>query len=583
LSALITIDYRSLAAVRIMCGGVMIWWLYVVAPDLSAFYTDNGVISREVLNIHRHASYPTLLRTFDSLALVWVVWAIGIVGGLMMIMGWRTRLATVMCWLVCLALVGRNPLATQGGDTLLTLVLFWGMFLPLGAVFSVDAALNPENRRGEGVANIATFGLLLQVMYVYVIGALLKTSSVWVPYGSAVYVALHLDTLATPLAHWFRQYALPMMVLTWFVYWIELLTPVLLMFPDLRQRVRSVSLALLMMMHLGFRVFLNIGHFWLASLTSLASFIPASWWRTLGARYWRGRRYEIWYDRDCGFCWKVASILREFFLPRDTPLRPAQDHPEIGPLLERETSWVVVDHTGQRRLHWDAVAYVMRQSPLLLPIGWLATIYGLIGLGRPTYDLIGNSRGALGRISAVVLRPRTTLFTLSLPMKALAVCAILFCFGWNMRAVVGWSVTSPLFPQPVIEFGRAFGWTQHWNMFAPAPPPKDGYPVAIGTTADSETWDVFQDPPTTVNLTRPDYIAGVFKSHRWRRYANHVLWTGASTQPFLISEFGRFLCFRSAERGINVETVEIFWLTNETLAGFRSKDAQFREPVYTCP
>lgn len=580
---LLTIDYRSLAAFRIMCGATMVWWLVVVAPDLGAFYTDAGVISRDALNAHKPIGYPTLLRSVDSYGLVFAIWCFGLAGGLMMVVGWRSRLAAFMCWLACLALIGRNPLVTQGGDTLITLMAFWAMFLPTGAVFSVDAALHQENRRGEGALNLATFGLMAQTIYVYVFGALLKTDPVWIPSGSAVYVAAHLDSFATPFAHWFRQFALPMFALTWFVFWIELLAPALLMFPDRRLRVRSVTLALLMLMHVGFRLFLNIGHFWLASLTSLTAFIPSVWWDAVGRRHWRGRRYEIWYDRDCGFCRKVGSILREFFLPRETPLRPAQDHPEIGPLLEREVSWVLVDHTGARRLHWDAVAYVMRQSVLLAPFGWAATVYGWIGLGAPTYRLIGDSRGVLGAVTNLLLRPRMTVFSLSTPARIIVIAAILFGFGWNMRHVVGWSASSAAFPAPVLETGRALGWTQYWNMFAPAPPPQDGYPVVIGRTADGAEWDVFQDPPAPVDFARPAYMARVFESHRWRRYANYILWTRSKTRPLLLAEFTRFLCQRAAARGTPVETVEIVWLINTTLPGYVSRDGERREPVVACP
>jgi hypothetical protein len=341
-------------------------------------------------------------------------------------------------------------------------------------------------------------------------------------------------------------------------------------------------LALLMAMHVGFRLFLNIGHFWLVSITSLAAFIPASWWGAIGVRYWRGRRYEIWYDRDCGFCWKIASILREFFLPRETPMRPAQDHPEIGPLLEREVSWVVVGHDGQRRLHWDAVAYVTRQSLLLAPLGWMATVYGWIGLGAATYRLIGDSRGILGRVSGVLLKPRATLFRLSLPSNALLIFAILFSFGWNMRNVIGWAETRPMFPPVVMETGRALGLTQYWSMFAPAPPTRDGYPVVIGRDTNGTAWDIFRNPPVPVNMIRPRYMAHHFESHRWRRYANYLLWTTASTRAVLIDEFTEFLCDRAKAQGLKVETAEVVWLINTTLPAYGSEYSERREPVRTC-
>ena len=166
-------------------------------------------------------------------------------------------------------------------------------------------------------------------------------------------------------------------------------------------------------------------------------------------------------------------------MPRSVPVTPAQDDPVIGPVLEREVSWVVIDATGAQRLRWDAVSYVMSQSPLLWPIGLLARIYGAIGLGDPTYKLIGDSRKGFGAVTSRLLSPIAVDVRLGLPIKVGLAVIIAFCFLWNMAhlspAAQSWTKVNPL-----NSVGYATGFTQKWTMFAPAPPTRDAFPVFAG-------------------------------------------------------------------------------------------------------
>ncbi len=57
-------------------------------------------------------------------------------------LGWRTRLATLFCFVLEASLLNRNRMVLIGGDILLVCLLFWALFLPLGARWSVDATLS---------------------------------------------------------------------------------------------------------------------------------------------------------------------------------------------------------------------------------------------------------------------------------------------------------------------------------------------------------------------------------------------------------------------------------------------------------
>jgi hypothetical protein len=47
-------------------------------------------------------------------------------------LGYYTRLAMFLSWYPVISLHDRNPIILHNGDGVLRLLLFWGMFLPLG-------------------------------------------------------------------------------------------------------------------------------------------------------------------------------------------------------------------------------------------------------------------------------------------------------------------------------------------------------------------------------------------------------------------------------------------------------------------
>lgn len=584
----LSIDHRSLAAMRVAGALTMIWVMIWWGADLSVFFTDDGLIPRDAAGAGYDRRVGSLLFWLDGYGWALALWLVGFAAALALLIGWRARAAAAVAWIVYLSFAGRAPEITQGGDALLPLLLFWMIFLPVGAVWSVDAALNPRDYRAAPPHfSIATVGLLLQVLYVYVFGAIEKTGPAWLPDGAAVYAALHLDTFVTPLGKVLREHTLVMMLLTFFVFFIELFAPVLLFFPDRAMLVRKATLALLMMMHVGFRLFLHIGHFWMASLTSLAAYVPPGWWRWIGARYWRGEAegIRIWYDRDCGFCRKTALILREFFLPRAVPVRPAQDDAELGALLEREQSWIVETADGRWLLHWDAVVHVMTRAPLLAPLGWLAWLYGEVGLGRPTYDWIGRNRRSLGRVTAPLTEGGEA-YRPGAAVSALLAVVIAVSFIWNLSWIVerrgGFGVEPPGWARAATQ---ALGFSQHWGMFAPQPPTLDGFPVLVATTP-SGAEDAWREDGAAVSFETPDDVVGLFPTTRWRAYVIRAAYSPPEARDAYFRRLMLHVCReknedRPPERRIG--RIEAKFVQNQSMSNFREKVTVLDFGAVDCP
>ncbi|MEQ1867637.1 MAG: HTTM domain-containing protein, partial [Micropepsaceae bacterium] len=343
------IDLRSIAAFRVMLAVAILMRLAGVVGDIDAFYTDDGLMPRSVQLEYGAPTATSLYFVNGTRGFAVALFVLQAAAALFLLAGFRSRAAAFVSWLLFLSLVNRNPIIGTGGDSLLTLLLFWAMFLPIGGAFSLDALLGKPDAPVTHTS-VASAGLLLQTVYVYVFGALQKTGAEWTSLHSAVYAAMHYESIATHLAHWFRQFPRVMELQTAFVWWIELLTPVLLFSPIRTALLRMLTLPLLIVMHICFRLFLDIGIFWVVSIASLTVFIPSEFWNALARVYWTDaqRRIKIYYDKDCAFCRKSSLLLRMLFLPPEIEVVPAQVHPEIGPLLEREQSWVVVDASGRR-------------------------------------------------------------------------------------------------------------------------------------------------------------------------------------------------------------------------------------------
>jgi hypothetical protein len=129
------------------------------------------------------------------------------VAALLLGVGWRTSLMTPLGWLLLLSLQARVPHSNDSGDVLLRMILFWGIFLPWGEHWSIDAFSRQGSSQEDltfdspsqssimpySVFRWATLAYTLQIVIIYFFSLLWKSNRSWMIDGTAVYYALHLD------------------------------------------------------------------------------------------------------------------------------------------------------------------------------------------------------------------------------------------------------------------------------------------------------------------------------------------------------------------------------------------------------
>src|SRR5215212_5871678 len=293
-------DLRSLATFRIVLALLVLSDLANRATDLSAHYTDAGIMPRTVLVEQVLSPWAFSLNLMNGgglfQALLFGVAAFAAFG---MLLGYRTRLMTFVVWLLLLSIQLRNPLLNGSESPMLRMLLFWGMLLPLGAYWSVDGARSalPRSalpRPSPRFLSLATFGLFMQIAFVYWFTAALKSGPEWRTDYTALYYALSLDQLATPVGHMLLDFPTLLQVLTFGTFVLEALGPLLLFCPVFTGPVRTGAALAFMSLHFGIWLTMDIGIFPWISAFCMVCFFPTWFWdRTSTLRSMLLRRVEL--------------------------------------------------------------------------------------------------------------------------------------------------------------------------------------------------------------------------------------------------------------------------------------------------
>jgi hypothetical protein len=273
------IDYRTLALFRIGFGLVLFVDFLGKASDLTAFFTDRGILPRALAT----ESLGWWSFSFHMASGAFWFQAILMAGGLLLslclIFGYQTRLVTVLTWLFVVSLQGRNQLILHSGDALARLMLFWSMFLPLDARYSLDRLV--LNRRGEkypekGVANVASLAILVQVLFMYFFTSLLKDHPEWNRNFQAVYYAMSLEQFTTPLGQSLLAYPALLKVLTAMTYYLELAGPILLFIPLIQIYMRSALPFAFIGLHFSLFLCMYLGTFPWICMACWILFFPSA-------------------------------------------------------------------------------------------------------------------------------------------------------------------------------------------------------------------------------------------------------------------------------------------------------------------
>jgi len=352
------IDVRSLAFFRITFGFVLCWDVVDRMSGVEEHYTADGLVPGAVLQGLAARPVVSLHLLDDSFGFQVLLFAVALAAAMMLVVGWRARVATVVAFVLTLSLHSRNPLLLHHADSLIRFLLMWSMFLPLGGFFSVDALRDPSKRVDSPVLSVGTAALLLQGFFVYLIATISKLQyDAWWD-GRALYAVVNKASYARPLGEYVAQFPSVLELLTHATLFVEGAIPILLFSPWRRDLCRVIAVFLGVGLHASIFAVVDVGTFQPVTTLALFPALPASFWDRLGWRLdgdaraaWRPRRFA---EALVGFllAYTVASnalALSARALAMPEPLRT------IGYVLRLDQRWRMFANTDITPQGWWAV------------------------------------------------------------------------------------------------------------------------------------------------------------------------------------------------------------------------------------
>ena len=166
---LFIIDLRSLALFRISIATLVLIDLALHAQYLRAHFTNFGVLPTWAVEhvFNPHPWFWSLHMASGTLLWQVILFLVAGTAAVALLLGFKTRWATFITWLLLASIHTRHPTLMNGGDNLMRMLMFWSIFLPLSACWSLDARRAYGSTTRPSVFSAASVAIMLQLLIVY--------------------------------------------------------------------------------------------------------------------------------------------------------------------------------------------------------------------------------------------------------------------------------------------------------------------------------------------------------------------------------------------------------------------------------
>jgi hypothetical protein len=234
-----------LAVYRILLGSMALQSAILLFPDANTWFGPRGILSQHLALLHFH--FPIFSLFYFLPDNEWAapgLFLLLMASSLCMIVGYRTRLSTVLTLLCLVTFFHRNPYLLHSGDSYLRQQLFWMIWSPAGQALSLDRKL-----KKHAPANICPIEepwamrmMQLQFCLVYAHSCYAKVQDKSWFDGSAVYYASHLTELQKLVIPGLFDNFLVCKLLTWTALGVEFALFTLIWFKPIRGPILLIGL-----------------------------------------------------------------------------------------------------------------------------------------------------------------------------------------------------------------------------------------------------------------------------------------------------------------------------------------------------
>jgi uncharacterized membrane protein YphA (DoxX/SURF4 family) len=269
---------HSIAVFRILVGLLVVANGLLMIPVAKKFFGPNGLLPYEVFyQSERQYKLNLFLYLPKSNASLWILLAINIVAGACLVAGYFTYISALVAFITNLSFYIRNRYHAHSGDTVLRYFLFLLIFSRAGDCLSVDAFLAGHDVLfPTGLDKSPWVERLIQIQ----VGIIYLRTVVWKFHGemwrsgTAAGYAMQLKD--------FQRFVPPKILLSQWVVklatWGTLFAETALGTAIWVREFRYPTIAMGVIMHLGFELFLDLQLFGLIMITGLLLFVEPSTW-----------------------------------------------------------------------------------------------------------------------------------------------------------------------------------------------------------------------------------------------------------------------------------------------------------------
>lgn len=168
-------NHEAVALYRISLGILLFLEVASRFQYLHVFYSDEGTLPLRLLRPHTDPLYRIVCVHCYSGSMIYLrgLLSVQVVFAVMLVLGYRTRMASIGCWFLYLSLTLRNTWLNFILDRYFHYLLFYAMFLPLDGAWALDSK-SKHRRNSEANDNAsktfvtpATVALKILVAWLY--------------------------------------------------------------------------------------------------------------------------------------------------------------------------------------------------------------------------------------------------------------------------------------------------------------------------------------------------------------------------------------------------------------------------------
>ena len=570
LSSWLTVDTRVLAIFRVFIGLLSFFDVYRRFDLIDVFYSTAGINLSSSSHSFFANRYFSLIHTFSSPFEVKLLFIITALASISLVVGYRSKLSHFITLLGILSIHNFRILLENGGDMAFNAFLVWSFFLPLGKSLSLDSLfkslketkelstdhLNTRQNKSFNITHFAYFGFIIQLAIIYLFNFINKTGKMWKE-GDAVYYMYQLDTFLTSFGAWFNTLINPIInsFLTYGTIFLEASALILILSPIYTKWTRRIAFVCFCCFHIMIGLSVSIGLFsWImiAALILLLGKHDVSFLKRLLKRV-NNRKYVVFYDKDCGFCFLNARILKRFDVFNRIHWADNEYKKDAPKNFKKILYDSIIVYDSVEKVYFTrhiAFSKIISVLPFGFLFSWILRVPLLEKLCGYIYDSVSKNRT---KISQFIGLPACGIVSdkdiivhenkLNSPLSNLAsgikqfssnFLAFILCIAvinYSLTANEGLEDRFGQQPKGIRSFSKDLGSTfrkialyprmsQKWNMFSPTVMRTEKWVVADIEFMNGETTSLFVNNEKVYDKFNRNYFENV--NQFWRKFFSRL-------------------------------------------------------------